>query len=1120
MSGYAEMAGRLARVRRAWKRTEALRGLALSFVEGVGLFSVALLVDVLYRPGPAVRGLLLGAVLAAVIALLVRHVLKPVLRRIPDEQVALFVEERNPGFEGALMTAAEYRDGAGAPPEQARLIEAVLREAVRRGSRLDLRRLIPLGRLRKYALAAALVVSGYLLMAGLFGESFGYHFRRLARPWAREAADNGRAALPGRGGAPREPIRFRLSPGSSSIARGQSFGLEAVLSRFPERPVVFRFRPAQADAGAPWMELAMRELDRLNAYRIELPDVNEPLEFLVASGEFRSEACRLDVYERLALRGLELTLRYPAYLKLPESLDPQSGGEVAAPAGTKATLRVRTNNPLKGGRLVWPGRPPQEMEVQGGETPSAAASFEVTADAQYEYVVRDVHGQEVRSPGPLNVRVIPDKAPELAVTLPRADLTVHPLSEVTFLAEVSDDFGVDKVEAVFQPAREGRPEFRVPLALEPRERTALAPWRDARAQAILAFEDLRPRAVPTDTFTYHFEARDLKGQTAVSDLYVLSVGPFENWAVWEVMPAELGELKPPPLNVYLAAVWHLHVQKDRLKPDDFNRQSEELATSMEDPQTKAPFLFALPPKDASKVPPEVLAHIDACNRHVGAAHAALKGPHDTGAALKELRLALAELNLLGISDTGRVEVMSGAGGAAAPKEDAFSQVMLSVEKFKAEEAAAMAAGEAAAVGPAYRRELRKLEEAERLKKKAEDLKQEVQKLAQQAAQAKPEEARGGEEQAKAEEKAAERARELAGEAQKAAELDPQFRKAAEDLSRAANDLSKAARESKQGEPQKAAQEVDKAAKNIDKAIAALDQLRQQSLERTLDRMEAALQRLNAEQQMLRRQAEAVAKKQEAGRKPDAQEARDLKSMPLRQAQVRSEAEAVTKELEKQLEAARNARHEEVTRQLDNARQAERRGRMLQKMGNAVVALGQEDVPAAVGEQKQAEAALQKMLTAVRAATDALASDPDSELRRALNESRAIDEKISRLTPPADPKEAPKPAEERRKAGENLAFDLERLVRHLETRDLGDKDDVRKLKDSSQRPDELARQAEIEPAGLEAMRAVLRRVSHKLEKEVEARLEAKRLFSAMREEVPPQYRLWVNRYYEALGRVRR
>ena len=1160
MSEYAAMAGRLARVRRAWKRTAALRGLALSFVEGVGLFSVALLIDVLYRPGPWIRGVLLVIVLAAFVSLLVRHVLGPVLRRIPDEQIALFVEERDPGFEGALMTAAEFRDRAGTSSEQERLIEAIIREAVRRGSRLDLRRLIPLSRLRKYALAAVLVLAGYLLMAGLFRESLGYHLRRVAKPWAREDADAGRPVRRAPG-APREPIRFRLTPGSSSVARGQSFGLEAVLSRFPERPVLFQFRPSQADPGAPWRELPMRELDRLNAYRIELPDVNEPLEFRVASGEFRSDVCQLGVYDLLALRGIELRIQYPAYLKMPDAQEPQSSGDVAAPAGSKATIRLRTNNPLKGGQLLWPGRPPQEMEVQGGETPSASAAFELKADAQYEFLVRDVHGQEARSPGPLSVRVIPDKPPEMTVALPRADVMAHPLSEVTFLAEVADDFGVEKVEVVCQPAREGRPEFRMPLALEPRERAALPPFRDASARGVLAFEDLRPPAVPTDTYTYYFEARDLKGQTAVSDIYVLSVGHFENWATWEVMPPEAGELKPPPLNVYIAAVWHLHVQKDRLNRDDFNRQSEELAASMEDPQTKAPFLFAPPPKDESKVPPEVLAHINACNRHVAAAHAALKGPHDTGTALKNLRSALAELNILGISDAGRVEVTAGAGGAGQPMEDLFSQVQLSVEKFKAGDAAELAALDSPAVGPAYRRELRKLEEAEKVKKKAEELKRDVQKLAQlsqQAAQAKPDEsapqaapqkakaagAQGGTEEpsmapedlARAQENAAQRAKEVAGEAQKAADLDPQFRRAAGDLNQAANDLSQASRESRKGDLQKASRQVDQAAKNIDKAISELDKLRQQGLDRALDRIEAALQRLNNEQQMLRRQAEGAVERQQAGRKPEAQQERDLKSMPLRQAKVRSDAEAVTKELEGQLEAARSTRHEEVARHLDDARQAERRGQMLQKMGNAVVALGQDDVPAAVNDQKQAEASLQRMLSAVRLATDTLASDLDSELRRALNESRVVDEKLSRLSPPpgprSDPKDpsGPKPAEagrespvspgDRRRAGENLAFDLQRLVRHLENRDLGDKDDVRKLKDASRRPDEMAKQTELEPAGVEALRAILRRVSHRLEKELEARLEAQRLFSAMREEVPPQYRLWVNRYYEGLGKVRR
>ena len=42
MGEYAAMSAQLARVRQAWKRAAALSGLALAFVELLGIFSVAL----------------------------------------------------------------------------------------------------------------------------------------------------------------------------------------------------------------------------------------------------------------------------------------------------------------------------------------------------------------------------------------------------------------------------------------------------------------------------------------------------------------------------------------------------------------------------------------------------------------------------------------------------------------------------------------------------------------------------------------------------------------------------------------------------------------------------------------------------------------------------------------------------------------------------------------------------------------------------------------------------------------------------------------------------------------------------------------------------------------------
>jgi len=55
MSEYFQVARHLGMVRRAWKRAAALAGLAIVCMEGLGILTVAFLVDWVYQPKPVVR---------------------------------------------------------------------------------------------------------------------------------------------------------------------------------------------------------------------------------------------------------------------------------------------------------------------------------------------------------------------------------------------------------------------------------------------------------------------------------------------------------------------------------------------------------------------------------------------------------------------------------------------------------------------------------------------------------------------------------------------------------------------------------------------------------------------------------------------------------------------------------------------------------------------------------------------------------------------------------------------------------------------------------------------------------------------------------------------------------
>jgi hypothetical protein len=97
--------------RRRWRLRVALHGAALAVAIALALLLVGALTVERLRYDPAAiiaaRVLVALAVVVAIAWLLAR----PLMRRLPDDQVALYLEEHEPSLEMALLSAIEHRAG-------------------------------------------------------------------------------------------------------------------------------------------------------------------------------------------------------------------------------------------------------------------------------------------------------------------------------------------------------------------------------------------------------------------------------------------------------------------------------------------------------------------------------------------------------------------------------------------------------------------------------------------------------------------------------------------------------------------------------------------------------------------------------------------------------------------------------------------------------------------------------------------------------------------------------------------------------------------------------------------------------------------------------------------------
>src|SRR5688572_24281638 len=110
-SSVAQVFGVVSGVRRRWRWTRVLRGAAVVLAALLMTLVVAALILEATRYGPSIviASRVIVGVLA--VALVGWFVVRPMLPRPRDAQVALYVEEHEPSLEGALFSAVEVSDG-------------------------------------------------------------------------------------------------------------------------------------------------------------------------------------------------------------------------------------------------------------------------------------------------------------------------------------------------------------------------------------------------------------------------------------------------------------------------------------------------------------------------------------------------------------------------------------------------------------------------------------------------------------------------------------------------------------------------------------------------------------------------------------------------------------------------------------------------------------------------------------------------------------------------------------------------------------------------------------------------------------------------------------------------
>ena len=364
-------------------------------------------------------------------ALTAWYVIRPLVRKVSDQQVALYLEEHEPTLEAAILGAMEVQPqaaphGVGLSGE---FLQRLVQQAVDRAEAVEFGRRIEQQRLYR----ATGVLSAVALAA--------LAFLLLAPPSLRHGVSA--LLLPTTDADEVSPYSIAVEPGDVTIARGSDQFVIARLEGFTSEDVSLFTR---ADGSENYRRISMLTTEDGLGFEVLLLNLQEETSYFVESDGIRSETYRIGVEDLPYVNRMDHEYVFPAYTGL-EPRVVEDGGDIAALEGTMVKLTVEPTIRTRAGRLVIDDTEAIELVV----TPEGAllGELEVRRRGVYRIEMATADGTLVTASPTFIIDVLTDQPPSIRFERPGRDTPASPVEEVYLEARADDDFGISEVQLAY-----------------------------------------------------------------------------------------------------------------------------------------------------------------------------------------------------------------------------------------------------------------------------------------------------------------------------------------------------------------------------------------------------------------------------------------------------------------------------------------------------------------------------------------------------------------------------------------------------------------------------------------------------------------------------------------------
>ncbi|MCG8606849.1 hypothetical protein MJD09_17920 [bacterium] len=1131
---------KISQVYRRWRKVVIFKGASKSLIVTVAALLLVFLLDTIFQLGPTFLISLLVLVSVVSLAILYLSLIRPLWRAPSQNQIARYIEEKNPNLEDRLISALEL-GSATDPTVSAQILSKLLDDTRFHIEPLNLPKFVPAKAATawgSFALATS-VFLGAFVFSNL--DFFTLKSNRIFTPWKIPTLK----AVPS----------LQVTPGDARIPTGSPLEIKASINGFEAEQATLYF----TSNDSAWTKLEMDQ-EATDSFVYNFFNVELASRYYVKIEDELSDIYQVSVYDAPKIKRVELTYSFPKYTGLKTKRE-RDGGDIWAPEGTTVRIRAFVDKPLKEGKIILGGT--RELRTAIKADTILTASLKVTTDTFYRIHITDMDDLSNHLPPEYYIHALPDQPPVLTIEKPGRDIKASMIEEVPVRVHVEDDYGLSALRLVYtineKPSQTLDLNITKPAKIQ--HDVELNEIQDFKASHMFYLEDFDVK--PGDFLTFHVQVTD-NHQSRVeepitSEIFFIEVRPFEQSFFRPLSQGQSGggggrgpgRLSQTQKDI-IVATWKTKQKKAVLTPEEFQESTDVIIESQSNlKEVTENTLFQMQQRSilsGRSNTVDISKHYSSALDAMERALEQLKN-NQLGNALSPEKESLAELLAVEayFNESQLQQSQGGGGGQAAALEELaqlFDEEMDNLKnKYETNQQNLNRQNE-----KANNEALDKIKE---LAKRQQQLNQRLRDLARK--NLPPEEKkRRIEELRRQQEQMRQETNQLARQMQQQNRQNSGMpREMQDNLRRATSDMNNASNNMRQDNAELAAAKGQQALNRLKRMEELLERNQKQSLRRQFESLQERMQKMAEAQEKLTKDVEVMSK---AGGKSEDKKTSESHKQEAQGEQERlkqefGEIEKNVKSLARKTRKAKNEAAREIGEFSKELQQAE----IKEKMAEAEEMLKEDRLNSAAQAGRDIQKMLEDMTEKFSKVRGAFAETEEEKLDVAMDQTKELRENLESLQRQmkelerksergSEQKElAGDPNSQRTQAGpqENRGPNQKLDPSKLDWRDelAKARRDLDFIQESASFDTSLSNQARRLSQSLDNMVRTFRGGDENRLKLIEAQVliplksfeaelaqklelikNKEKLFLARDEEIPPEYEHLVEKYYEALSKT--